>query len=159
MEPGTIYLNGRRIRRGKQVAACCLNAQVQIRNNPLTTAALESTANGVPTGWLGIVPMGGTEVRLEWAPEKADGAVQIHRSKNRSSSWFAAGDLLAEYPALRVEKGYVRQLAWRIEEAAGVKQFILSLVDQPVVPTKKPPVPKGAKGEPSPKATAPTKGA
>lgn len=151
----TIYLNGRQIRQRKQPKACRLNSLNQVQNNPLTTAAWVSTAKGVPSGWVGIRELNPAEAQFDWVPEGTDGALEVHFSKNRNSCWFAGGTLIARWPLLAVEKGYVRLLHWRIDETAAGKAFVVSLVDQPVKPTKKhtPKVTEASASSPAAKAT------
>lgn len=133
----SVYLDGKAIRRAEQVQASCLNARNQLSNNELTQRALDATANGVATEWVAFCPIAPGEIRVDWVRPRTKGAVHIRRPGHKRTAVIPAGNLIAAHPSLKVGKGYKRLLTWRVDETPESKQFILHLIDQEVVPTKK----------------------
>lgn len=131
------YLDGKEIRLEEQIQASCLNFRNELSNNEVTQRALDSTAVGVPTEWVAFKPLPPGEVRVDWVAPRTPGSVHIRRPGHKRTSIIPAGSLVAANAGLKVGKGYKRQLTWRVDETPTGKQFILHLVEQEVVPTKK----------------------
>lgn len=148
MEP--VYLVADEIQKENQTKATFLTHGRQLRNNQVTQEALDSTALGVDTGWVAIAPFSDNEVRVDFVPKGTKGAAKVKRNKNEHTALISARHLLSAHPDLKVEKGYLRQIAWRIEEIAGRKHFILQLKSEEIVPTQKR---TGKKADPKGKVT------
>jgi hypothetical protein len=104
----------------------------QVYGNPLVMAALDSTET--PTGHLVYDRRGGTLVALLWVKRGSPGAVPVRRRppEERTGVW-RFGPILARYPALKVDRGWVRRFPFRVEDGL----FLIDLAENEVVPSKR----------------------
>lgn len=108
-----------------------LTAKGQLYGNPLVMGVLEKTASS--TGYLVFGRRGESTIVLQWSEKKAPGAVKVRRRNGERTATWTFGPVLALFPMLKVEKGYVRRFPFRVEDG----KLMFEVTGSEVVPSKR----------------------
>lgn len=108
-----------------------LTKKGQVYANPLVMGALNGVASA--TGFLGYSLRGESTVILRWVQKGTRGAVKVRRKDGERTAIWSFGPVLALYPDLKVEKGYVRRFPFRVEEG----EFLIDVTVNEVVLSKR----------------------
>jgi hypothetical protein len=107
-----------------------LNAQRELYANSRAMAALESTAQSRTATHLLYDQRSETEIAIHWVEKGTEGALPLKR-RHRAGR-FSFSPVLVLYPFLKVQKGRIRQIAYRIDETPEGALFVLDLTQTEV---------------------------
>lgn len=132
------YINAAEIRKAQKKPFVVLNHGGQNRMNEVTFADFKSTCIGSTENFVAYKPLSATEVQVDRVVKGTSGCVKLRRAGNEKTAIMSAGPILAEIPALKVEKGYLRLLSYRIDQDENGKPvFIIILEPSEVIPSPK----------------------
>jgi hypothetical protein len=114
-----------------------LTARNQLYANPAAMAALESTCPRVAAKCLAFDQRAETEIAIHWVEKGTLGSHPISRRENERTGLFSFGPVLALYPALKVSRGWVRRIPYRIDPTPEGKLFVLDLAQSDVIPSQR----------------------
>lgn len=112
-----------------------VSARGQAYANPLVWGALESIAT--PTGRLVYDQRSETEFALLWVKQGTPGSVKVCKKETERTATFSFGPMLALVPALRVQRGFIRRLPFRLEPVEGGTLFLIDIKEEQVVPSSR----------------------
>lgn len=121
------------IRFGRHDPALRVSARGQAYANPLVWGALESIAT--PTGRLVYDQRSETEFALLWVKRGTRGSVTA--TAKGGTATFSFGPVLAMVPALRVQRGYIRLVPFRLEQVGNFTLFLIDIKQEHVVPSSR----------------------
>lgn len=128
-------VNADAIRFDRYEPALRISARGQAYANPLVWGALESIAT--PTGRLVYDQRSATEFALIWVKRGTRGSVAVSKKDGEQTATFSFGPMLALVPALRVQRGFIRLMPFRLEPVEGGTLFLIDITVELVVPSSR----------------------
>jgi hypothetical protein len=114
-----------------------LTARNQLYANPAAMAALESTCPRLAAKCVAYDERSETEIAIHWVEKGTLGSHPVSRRENERTGLFTFGPVLALHPALKVARGWVRRIPYRIEPTPEGNLFILDLAQSDVIPSQR----------------------
>lgn len=134
----TTYINAAEIRKAQKKPFVVLNHGGQNRMNEVTFADFKTTCLGATENYIAYKPLSDTEIQVDRVIKDTSGSVKLRPSGNEKTAIMSAGPILASVPALKVEKGYLRLLSFRIDkDDQGKSHFVIILEPSQVIPSPK----------------------
>lgn len=132
------YINAAEIRKAQLKPGVVLNHGGQNRMNEVTFAAFKETCPGATENFVACKHLSDTEIQVDRVNKGTPGCVKLRPAGNEKTALFSAGPILAAVPALKVEKGYLRLLSFRIDkDPEGKSHFVIILEPNTVIPAPK----------------------
>jgi hypothetical protein len=108
-----------------------LNARHQAYANPHAMTALDATCTSRTTTHLLFDQWSETEIAIHWVEKETPGAVPIKRQQQ--TGLFSFGPVVTLYPGLKVQRGRLRQIPFRLDESDEGSVFVLDLTNTEVI--------------------------